>query len=189
MRVRLFSALGLTALLALGAVPAGAQTIANCKVAYLNGRAVLEATPGYLGADSTFRREMQGFENELIRAQAALDSAASKYEAGAMMLSATNRQAELKKLDDQRNAIDRRRGEIQQKALERRGQLLAPIEERVTAVIEGIRAEQNCGMIFDVATEGHGILAADKSLDLTQRVIDRMKTAGATPPAAPKGKP
>lgn len=98
------------------------------------------------------------------------------------MLSATNRAAERKKLSDQQDALEKRQQDIQTKAQDRRTQLVSPIESRITAVIEGIRAENNCAMIFDVAVDGNAILAADKSLDLTAKVIERLR--GATAPAA-----
>jgi hypothetical protein len=55
----------------------------------------------------------------------------------------------------------------------------------VTAIIEGIRAESNITMIFDVSQQGSNILTADKACDLTQRVVDRLKTGASAPAAAP----
>ena len=43
------------------------------------------------------------------------------------------------------------------------------------AVIEGVRAAGNYAIIFDVSAPNNGIVTADKSLDLTQRVIQQLK--------------
>ena len=59
--------------------------------------------------------------------------------------------------------------------LGRQRELLEPIQSRVTAVIEGIRAEGNFAIIFDITAPGSGIVTADKSLDLTDRVIARLQ--------------
>jgi hypothetical protein len=51
-----------------------------------------------------------------------------------------------------------------------------------------MRAEYGCSLIFDANTQGSGIASVDKSIDLTQRVIDRLKAAG-DGPATPAAKP
>ena len=44
------------------------------------------------------------------------------------------------------------------------------------ALIEGVRAAGNYAVIFDVSAPNSGIVTADKSLDLTQRVIQQLKS-------------
>ena len=48
----------------------------------------------------------------------------------------------------------------------------------MNSVIEGVRAAGNYAMIFDVSAQNSGIVAADRSLDLTQKVIDQLKAGG-----------
>jgi Skp family chaperone for outer membrane proteins len=45
----------------------------------------------------------------------------------------------------------------------------------VNAVIEGMRAEGNYAFIFDVSSQAGNIVAADRSLDLTEKVIEKLK--------------
>ena len=53
--------------------------------------------------------------------------------------------------------------------------------QRITAVIEEIRAEGSYSMIFDVAAPG--IISADPALDLTAEVVRRLQlSAGASTP-------
>jgi outer membrane protein len=66
----------------------------------------------------------------------------------------------------------------------RQAQLVKPIMERVQAVIETIRAEDNYAVILDVGAQVSVVVAADKRLDLTDRVLARLKSA-APPAAAP----
>lgn len=161
-----------------------AQATTSGRVAYITARAVLQATPGYTAAESLWVREVEGYRSEITRLQTTLDSAAQKFEESSVMLSATNRAAERKKLVDQQATLQRREQELTQKAAQRRQELVTPFEQRVTAVIEGVRAEGNYAMIFDVSSaQGNQIVAADTSLDLTQRVIDRLKASGAAPAA------
>ena len=104
------------------------------------------------------------------------------------MLSPTNRDAGRKRLEVQQSALEARQQELSQRAAARRQELLAPIEQRVTAIIEGVRAESNITMVFDVSQQGSNILTADKACDLTQRVVDRLKASSAAPAATPAAK-
>jgi len=52
-------------------------------------------------------------------------------------------------------------------------------------IIEAVRAEDNYAMIFDVGSQTSVIVAADKNLDITDKVMARLKAAP-RPAAAPK---
>ncbi|MFW6090209.1 MAG: OmpH family outer membrane protein, partial [Gemmatimonadota bacterium] len=58
---------------------------------------------------------------------------------------------------------------------ERQQELLQPILERVSGVIEEVRNEREYAMVFDISTEG--VVAADPSLDITEIVKARLGTA------------
>lgn len=164
---------------------ASAQSGAGCKVAYVAAEAVLRQTPGYTAAESIWTKEVEGYRTEVGKLQDSLTAAAAKFEESSAMLSPTNRDAGRKRLEAQQTALEQRQQELQQRAATRRQELLAPIEQRVTAIIEGIRAESNITMIFDVSQQGSNILTADKACDLTQRVVDRLKMGASAPAAAP----
>jgi Skp family chaperone for outer membrane proteins len=181
-------ALLLLALVAGTAGIAGAQSNTGCKVAYVAAEALLKQTPGYTAAESIWTKEVEGYRVEVGKLQDSLTAAAAKFEESSAMLSPTNRDAGRKRLEAQQTALEQRQQELQQRAVARRQELLAPIEQRVTAIIEGIRAEGNITMVFDVSQQGSNILTADKACDLTQRVIDRLKASGAAPTAAPAAK-
>jgi Skp family chaperone for outer membrane proteins len=72
--------------------------------------------------------------------------------------------------------------DLQQRATAREQQLTAPIMARVTAVIEGIRAEFNYSMIFDASAQNGGLVSADRTLDISQLVIQRLQAGSAAPP-------
>jgi Skp family chaperone for outer membrane proteins len=173
---RLRFALGLAVALAL-APQAEAQ--AQGQVAYVAVQAVLQRTPGYAQAESTWTREMETYQREMTQIQARMDSATAAFEQQSVMLSASNRAAERKKLEDQAAALQQRVTELQQRARERQRELLSPIEERVMAVIEGLRAEGNYAMVLDVSNQYNTVVAADTSLDLTPKAIARLTASGA----------
>ncbi len=152
-----------------------AQQAASPRVAYVNTQAILKQTPGYVKAESTFTKELATYRVEVQKLQASLDSAASDFDQQSVMLSPTQRAARRKDLQAQQQKLEQRTQELQQKAATRERELLDPIQSKVNSVIEGVRAAGNYAMIFDVSAPNNGIVTADKTLDLTQRVIQQLK--------------
>jgi outer membrane protein len=152
-----------------------AQQAGGPKIAYVNTQAILKQTPGYVKAESTFTKELANYRVEVQKLQASLDSAASDFDQQSVMLSPTQRAAKRKDLQAQQQKLEQRTQELQQQAATRERELLDPIQSKVNSVIEGVRAAGNYAMIFDVSAPNNGIVTADKTLDLTQRVIQQLK--------------
>ena len=166
---------GLAALSLAGTGSLAAQQAGNPKVAYVNTQAILKQTPGYVKAESTFTKELANYRVEVQKLQATLDSAASDFDQQSVMLSPTQRAAKRKDLQAQQQKLEQRTQELQQRAATRERELLDPIQTKVNSIIEGVRAAGNYAIIFDVSAPNNGIVTADKSLDLTQRVIQQLK--------------
>jgi outer membrane protein len=169
--------IGLTGALSLaGTETLAAQQAGGPKVGYVNTQAILKQTPGYTKAESTFTKELETYRIEVQKLQATLDSSASDFDQQSVMLSPTQRSAKRKDLQAQQQKLEQRTQELQRKAATRERELLEPIQSKVNAVIEGVRAAGNYAMIFDVSAPNNGIVTADKSLDLTQRVVQQLKS-------------
>jgi outer membrane protein len=166
---------GLAAVPAMGTGSVVAQQSGNPKIAFVNTQAILKQTPGYVKAESTFTKELANYRVEVQKLQASLDSSASDFDQQSVMLSPTQRAAKRKDLQAQQQKLEQRTQELQQQAATRERELLDPIQSKVNSVIEGVRAAGNYAMIFDVSAPNNGIVTADKSLDLTQRVIQQLK--------------
>jgi outer membrane protein len=159
------------------------------KFAWLNSQTILAATPGRASAESLFAREMAGARVEVQRLQSQLDTAVAEYQrAGVTMTPAAKAQREdqLRQME----ARNRQRAhDLDQQMQAREQELTAPIMQRVNGVIEGVRAEFNYAFIFDVAAANGPIVTADRSLDITNLVIQRLQAAGPAPAPAPSANP
>ena len=176
-----FAAAGTLAVLAaltLGAAaPAAAQaTATGTKIAFVNSQRILRETPGYAQAETTFTKELAGFRNEVQQLQAKLDSAAADFQQQGTLLSPTAREAKRKQLETQQSDLEQKTQDLQQRAAARERELLDPIQNRVSAVVEQMRAAGGYAMIFDVGAPGTAVVAADTSLDLSDRVIAQLKS-------------
>jgi outer membrane protein len=177
-------------LLASAASAQAGSPCANGKVALVNAQRILASIPAYVQAESLLAKEADGYRAELAKQKAALDSAGAAYSDKSTLLTASQKTAEMRKLQDQNDVLQKHVADLTTKAEQRQAELLQPITGRVQEVLDGLRAELNCAIIFDVSAAG-GIASADKSLDLTDRVIERLKAAdpGAKPVVKPPVKP
>lgn len=165
---------------AVAAVPATRGVDSNpqqaaARLAYVNSQLVLQQTPGYAQAESTYARELQGFQREVQRLRDQLDSNITAYQQRSIGLSQADRQAKEGEIRQMQQQLETRSNALRQRADERERELVSPLEERIKAVIEGLRAERNLAIVFDVAAPGNGIIAADRTLDLTPMVLQRLR--------------
>lgn len=164
------------------AAPLAAQTPATAanpgfKVAFINSRKILEATPGYAAAESTFNRELTGYRAEVQKLQQQLDSAVNAFDQQSIALSPTAKQSKQRELQQMQERMQQRNTEIQTRMQQREQELLQPIQERVNGIIQGIRAETNYAFIFDADAPNSGIVAADPALNITPKVLQRLTQA------------
>ena len=158
---------------------------APLRLAYINSRLILANTPGRTEAESLFAREMVGFSAQAQRLQQQIDSAVAEYRRTSVVLTPAARQARETEIGNLQQRAQTRAQELDQEAQQREAQLTGPIMQRVNAVIEGVRAEFNCAMVFDAGAQGTTLVTADRALDLSPLVIQRLQAAGPAPaPAA-----
>ncbi|MDP9200570.1 MAG: OmpH family outer membrane protein [Gemmatimonadota bacterium] len=160
-----------------GAVP-------PAKIAYINSALLLQQAPGRAEAEAQFEREVGVYRQQIQRMDDSLRTLVASFDREAPKMDSVAREA-------RRTSIGRRESEYQTRARgldstmqARQAQLVKPIMERVQSVIESIRTEDGYAMIFDVGAQASVVVAADKKLDLTDRVLARLKSQG-IPSAAP----
>ena len=167
-----------TILLALGFFIAPTAT---AQVAYVNTDLILRQTPGYDTADSTLATLRAAFQREADSMQTEVDSAMRVFDQQRLALSQQAREERMDALQGLNERVQTRLQQMQNVILERQRELVAPLEQRISTVIDGIRAERNLGLIFDVANPNTTIISVDPSLDLTALVISRLQSAGPGP--------
>jgi outer membrane protein len=169
---------------------AGAQasqpTPAPAKIGYINSAQLLAQAPGRAEAEAQFDKEVGVYRQQIQRMDDSLRTLMAAFDRDAPKLDSATRET-------RRTSIGQKEVEYQQRARgldstmqARQAQLVKPIMERVQTVIEAIRAEDNYAVILDVGAQVSVVVAADKRLDLTDRVLARLKAQGlpVTPPAS-----
>lgn len=175
--------------LALAAVLTGSAKAqqASFKIAYVNTAALLEAAPGRAQAESTFENETNGYRAQLKNMSDSLNTVIQSYQKAEPTLSATQKTTRQKSIQELEQKFQERQNELQQQAAQRQNELMAPIMEQVRKVLDDIRAEDGYAMIMANDPGQSVIVSADKNLDITDRVVARLKTLSAPKPAAKTG--
>jgi outer membrane protein len=153
--------------------PLGAQT--NLKIGYIDSQAILDQDPSAQAAQQQFEASLATYQAEVQQMGEDLQQLIDQYDQQQAMLSdeaKANREEEIRLKQGQ---YQQRISELEQQASVRQAELVEPVMERITAVIEEIRAEGSYSMIFDVAAQG--IISADPALDLTAEVVRRLQAA------------
>jgi outer membrane protein len=161
-----------------------AQAQGSVKIGYVNTEALMASAPGRAAAESTYNKEAVAFQR---LQQVWADSLRKQFEAyqkAEPTLSEAKKKSEQDRLTKLQTDLNNLNTLGEQKIRQRENEVLAPLMEIVRAAIEEIRSEGGYAMIFS-GDQNSPIVAADKNLDLTDRVVARLKTKAATAPAAP----
>jgi len=170
--------------LSVGAASAGSLSAqAAPKIGFINSQAILAEAPGRAEAENKFKSEVTAYQAQLQRMSDSLQAMAQQFDRDAGKLDSVTRVTRAKAIQDRETAYQSRARMLDSTMQIRQAELIRPIMENVQKVIEQVRAEEGYVMIFDVASQTSVIVAADKSLDITQKVLAKVKAAGAPKPA------
>lgn len=178
----MFRATTIALVLAVVASVAQAQQAA-VKLAYINSQTLMEAAPGRVAAEAELNKTGEGFKTQLQKLQDSAQTMLTNYQKDEPKLPAAAKEKAQKAIQAIETDLQNRQQLFQQQFQAKQNELMAPITDLVK-VIDDIRVEDGYAMILDNAPGQSPIVSADKNLDITDRVISRLK---ATP--APKTKP
>jgi outer membrane protein len=173
-------ALMLVTLLAAGASAQGQ------KIGFIRSSVILDQAPGRAEAEAQFDKETSGYRDQITRMSDSLDAMVAAFQKAQAGMTTAARDARQKELQTKNAEYQRRSADLQQKAQQRQGELVQPILDRVKGAIEDVRVEGGYSYILN-ADEGSAIVAMDKNLDLTDRVLAKLRAASgpAAKPATP----
>jgi Outer membrane protein len=174
------------ALVTLLMITATASAQAPVKLGYINSALLLQQAPGRAEAEAQFEKEVGAYRLQLQRMNDSLNTLASDFDREAPKLDSVTREARGKAIRDREAQYQARARGLDSTMQARQAQLVKPIMERIQGVIEAIRSEDGYSMILDVGAQASVVVAADKKLDLTDKVLARLKSQPA-PAKAPVG--
>jgi len=176
--------------LARGQAPAQAP-----KFAFVDSRVILQRAPGSAAIQAQITKERSDAQASVTKMQDSLRVMYDAYLKEQPTLTAAQKEQREKTLQQRNADFDQRVSQLDQEMQKRQYDLIQPMMAQIREVLDAIRNEEHYTFIFDVGNDPGLIVAADKNLDITERVISRLKPvsvnvtrtdstkAGATRPA------
>jgi outer membrane protein len=181
------------ALLSLLTLPAFAAAQAPAaKFAYVDSRQLLDKAPGRADADAQWKKEAQTMQDQVTRMQDSMQTMIAAYQKVQATLTAAVKAEREKGLGERQQEYETRTQALDVQAQQRQAQLLQPIIEQIKVALEDVRKDEGLTAIFDVGSQGNPIVAIDKNLEITDKVLVRLRsmpTPQVAKPAAPTAAP
>jgi outer membrane protein len=179
-----------SALLPLLLLPAAAAAQgATVKLAYVDTRELLDKAPGRTEADAQWKREAQSMQEQVQRMQDSLQQMVTAYQKAEAGLSPAARETRQRSIGDREQEYQTRTQALDLQAQQRQAQLLQPIIDQIKVALEDVRKEEGLTLILDVGSQANPIVAIDKNLNITDKVLVKLRsmpTPQVAMPAAPR---
>ena len=180
--MRLYSVVGACALVLGAPSLASAQAVAQ-KFAHINSQAILQASPAAVDAQMQLQKELEVMRAQVTKLTDSLTAMDAAYKKEEVSLSPTAKEARVKTLQQKQAEFQDRVQKLNDQAQAREGELMQPVLDGVRKVLDDVRMEGGYSFIFDIAA-GSFIVSADKNLDITDRVLSKLRLSA--PKAAAK---
>ena len=170
---------------------ASAQATGGAKLALINMQQLFQVAPGRTEAAATLDKEKAKANDEFKAMQDSMTKMLEAFEKDQATMAADVKVTRTKAIQTKQTSYQERAQKLEAALQEREADLLQPIQELMQKVLEDFRAENGYAMIFDISA-GAGLVAIDKNLDQTEKVMARLskmpapKAAAATTAPAPK---
>lgn len=167
----------------------------STKIAFVNTQALMEAAPGRAAAESLLTKEGEGYRTNLQKMQDSLQAMLTKFQKDEPTLAAAAKQKRQDAIQSYQTELQATNLKFQQQFAARQSEVMAPITDAVKKVIDDIRTEDGYAIILANDPGQSVIVSADKNLDITDRVVSRLRatakpalpTTKAGAPSAPAG--
>lgn len=145
------------------------------KVAYVDTRELLDKAPGRVEADAQWKKEAQAMQDQVQRMQDSLQGMITAYQKAEATLTPAARETRQKSIGDKEQEYQTRTQALDLQAQQRQAQLLQPIIEQIKVALEDIRKDEGLTMILDVGGQSNPIVAIDKNLNITDKVLVKLR--------------
>lgn len=166
-----------------------ATPLAAQKVGFVDTRKILQEMPGRAQAEERMRVGIEALGARQKVMVDSLNAMMASFEADSATLSQADKVARFNTLQ----LYDARYRDtlqvLETEAQEQQGVAMQPLFDQIRIALDDLRQAEGFAMIFDIAAQGSSIVSMDRNLDLSDRVLARIRAQStaprpATPPAA-----
>lgn len=152
---------------------AHSPALAQAKIGYVNMQRITAQAPGTAEVSKQLESEMTQYQDSIQKLETELQQLQTQFERQQATLSASAREQRQREIQAKFQTSQQQVQQFEERLQRRRSELVSPIMKRISETVEQLRKEGNFAMIFDTSS---GIVAADPALDLTDRVLERLRS-------------
>ena len=145
------------------------------KIAYVDSKVILSRAPGRQAAEDQFNKEMEASRGQVQKMGDSLQTIIADYQKAQATLAANVREQREAAIRKKQEDYQTRAGALDQQMQQRQMELVKPIMDQIRKVLDEIRQEDGYAFILDAGSDAGVIVAADRNLDITEKVITRLK--------------
>jgi Skp family chaperone for outer membrane proteins len=176
-------------LAALLLVMAAAPLQAQGRIGYVDSRKILQEMPGRQQVEAKLRTDLEVLGAREKKMIDSLNVMMGAFEKDSATLSAADRTARFTALQKYDAMYRDTLQALQTEAQTIQGEAMQPLFDLIKIALDDIRASDGLAMIFDIGGQANPIVAMDRNLDLSDKVIARLRTMPATRPVAAPARP
>lgn len=174
---------------ALVLVIAAAPVQAQARFGYVDSRKILQEMPGRQQVEAKLRTDLEVLAAREKRMIDSLNVMMSAFEKDSATLAAADRTARFTALQKYDAMYRDTLQSLQTEATTLQGEAMQPLFDLIKVALDDIRASDGLAMIFDIGGQANPIVAMDRNLDLSDKVIARLRTMPAQRPVAAPARP
>ena len=140
------------------------------KIAYINSAVLLQSMPERVNADSSLAKYTRTFQEQIEMMTKEFQTKLSAFQKDEKTMSEAMKEVKAKELQDLQARIESTQQSAQEKIQQKKQDLYTPILEKADKAIKDVAKEKNYDYIFDVNSQGGGIVYSKDEYDVTALV-------------------
>jgi len=166
-----------------------AAPLAAQKVGYVDTRKILQEMPGRNAAEARMRVGLETLSLRQRKMVDSLNTLMAAFERDSSALSQEQKVARFTALQVYDQQYRDTLQVLEEEASEQQAEAMQPLFDIIRLALDDVRQADGYAMIFDIGAQGSNVVSMDKNLDLSDRVLARIRampapTAPMVPPPA-----
>jgi len=170
-------------------VTSAASLQAQAKIGYVDSRKILQEMPGRQQVEAKLRTDLEVLGAREKKMIDSLNVMMSAFEKDSATLSAADRTTRFSALQQYDAMYRDTLQALQTEAQTLQGEAMQPLFDQIKLALDDIRATDGLAMIFDIGGQSNPIVAMDRNLDISDKVIARLRTMPAARPTPAPARP
>ena len=167
-----------------------AAPLAAQKVGYVDTRKILSEMPGRAQVEARLRTDMEALQGREKKMVDSLNAMVTAFQADSAKLTAEDRTKRFTALQAYDAQYRDTLAALQQEAQQMQSDAMQPLFDQIKLALDEVRGADGYALIFDIGSQANAIVAMDRNLDISDKVIAKIRTMPqAGRPARPATQP